>query len=77
MSNIEKHNELAGSGEVLRIRKLSQGPVGFGTTFEADESITIAGQTMEFVATSVVVTYDPPNTISWIPVPPLPLRRIQ
>ncbi len=77
MSNIEKSNKLAGSGEVLRIRKLSQGPVGFGTTFEADGSITIAGQTIEFVATSVVVTYDPPNTISWIPVPPLPTRRIQ
>ena len=37
----------------------------------------MAGQKMEFVATSVVVACDPPNTISWIPVPPLPIRRIQ
>ena len=77
LSDITKHNELAGSGEVLTIRKLSDGQVGLGTVFEADESINIAGQTMEIVATSVVVVYDPPNSISWIPAPPFPTRRIQ
>lgn len=32
---------------------------------------------MEFLARSIVVTFNPPNTISWIPTPPLPIRRIQ
>ena len=32
---------------------------------------------MEFAAKSVVVAFDPPNSFSWIPVPPIPIRRIQ
>ena len=44
---------------------------------EANEKITMGDQTMEFAATSVVVNYDSPKSISWTPVPPVPLRRIQ
>ena len=77
VGDLMRHQELAGSGEVLAIRKLTDGPTGFGSVIEADESINIGGEIMEFPATSVVVAFDPPKSISWIPVPPLPTRRIQ
>ena len=77
VSDFTKHAELAGSGEVLRIRKLTEGPVGLGTMIEADESINVGGQQMDFPAKSIVVTCDAPSTFSWIPIPPFPMRRIQ
>ena len=77
VSDLSRHPELAGSGEVLRIRKLSEGPMGLGTLFEADENLRIGDQEMSMTPKAVVVTYDPPNTISWIPMPPVPVRRIQ
>lgn len=77
VSNLVAHNELAGSGEVLRVRMLSQGPVGLGTSIEAEESLSVGDQRMELAAKSVVVAYDPPRIISWITVPPFPIRRIQ
>ena len=79
VSDVSRHNELAGSGEVLRIRKITEGPVAVGTRFEADEDIAVAGIHQKFVATSEVVTYDPPNVISWTSMPsisPKP-KRIQ
>jgi hypothetical protein len=32
---------------------------------------------MDITAKAVVVACGPPNTLSWISVPPLPIRRIQ
>ena len=77
VSGLTRHSELAGSGEVLSIRKLTEGPVDLGTMIEAQEHIELGEEVMDFAARSVVVTYDAPKTISWIPVPPLPTRRIQ
>jgi uncharacterized protein YndB with AHSA1/START domain len=79
VGDISRHPELAGSGEVLRIRKLTEGPVGVGARFEADEDIRVGNGRQKFVATSTVVEYDPPRVISWIPVPPIrpTPRRIQ
>ena len=77
VSDLTRRDKLAGSGEVLRIRKLTEGPVGMGTLIEADEHIELGDQKMDFTATSVVVAYDPPKSMSWIPVPPIPIRRIQ
>ena len=39
LADVERHSELAGSDEVLTIRKLTEGPVAVGTRFEADEDI--------------------------------------
>ena len=75
--DLTRHSELAGSGEVLRIRKLTDGPTGIGTLIEADESLNLGGEQMDFTATSVVVTCTPPTTVSWLAIPPFPLRRIQ
>ena len=77
VSDLTRHQALAGSGEVVTIRKLTEGPTGLGSMIEADESIHLGDQHMEFTAQSVVVSYNPPNTLSWIPVPPMPIRRIQ
>ncbi len=72
------HPTLAGSDEVMSISLVTSGPVGFGTVYEAQEKVRMGEDTMELGATGVVVTYDPPNTISWINAPPgVPLRRIQ
>ena len=79
VEDLAGHAELAGSGEVLKIRKLTEGPVSLGTMIEADEAIQLGDQLWEFAAKSVVVGYDAPRSISWIPVPdlPMPIRRIQ
>ena len=77
VGDMTNHAQLAGSGEVKVVRKIADGPGGLGTVVEADESITIAGDNMEFSVKSVVVSYDAPNSISWIPVPPVPIRRVQ
>ncbi len=72
------HPTLAGSDEVMSISLVTSGPVGFGTVYEAQEKVRMGEDSMELGATGVVVTYDPPNTISWINAPPsVPLRRIQ
>ena len=77
VSDLARHKELAGSGELVNVRKLTEGPVGLGSMIEADEHIELGDQVMDFAAKSVVVAYDAPNTISWMPNPPIPTRRIQ
>ncbi len=79
VSDLSRHNELAGSEEVLQVRKLTEGPVRLGTQFEADEDITIGTRREKFVSRSEVVVYDPPHSISWTSTPPLrpAPRRIQ
>ena len=77
VSDFTRHKELAGSGELVNVRMLTHGEVGLGTMIEADESISMGDQKMEFAAKSVVVAYDAPSVISWMPVPPVPTRRIQ
>ena len=72
------HTKLAGSDEVMSISLVGSGPVGFGTVYEAQEKVRMGEDSMELGAKGVVVTYDPPNTISWINAPiGVPLRRIQ
>ncbi len=70
VSDIANHAQLSGSGEVLKIRKLTEGPVGVGTKFEADENIRVGPSRMKFIATSEVVTYNPPAEFSWTYSPP-------
>ena len=72
-----RHKELAGLGELVNVRKLTDGPVGLGSMIEASESVQMGGQVIELSTTSVVVGHNPPNDLSWIVVPPFPLRRVQ
>ena len=73
VSDLSRHAELAGSGEVQRVRKLTEGPVSVGTRFEADEDIPLRKGNVKrrrFVAHSEVLEYDPPRVISWKSTPP-------
>ena len=77
VSDLTRHKQLAGSGELVDVRKVTPGPIGLGSVVEANESIQLGDRRLEFLARSIVVTFNPPTTISWIPTPPLPIRRIQ
>ena len=79
VSDPSRHIELAGSGELNKVERVP-GPVGTGTHIPAEESVKMAdGSGMDITADSIVVTYDPPNSFSWIVNPALPeqVRRIQ
>lgn len=72
LADVERHAELAGSGEVLTVRKLTDGPVGVGTHFEADEDIREPRlMKTKFVAQSEVTRFEPPNLIQWRSSPPM------
>ena len=80
VSNPARHVELAGSGELKKVGQQPAGPVGTGTHLPAEESVKMAdGSSMDLTADSVVVTYDSPNSFSWIVNAALPeqVRRIQ
>lgn len=80
VSNPSRHVELAGSRELNRVSQRPAGPVGTGTHILAEETVKMAdGTSMDLTADSVVVTYDPPKSFSWIVNPALPeqIRRIQ
>ena len=77
ISDFARHKELAGLSELVSVRQLTEGPIGLGSMFEVSESINMGEQVIELSTTSVVVGYNPPKNISWIVVPPFPLRRVQ
>ena len=80
VSNLSRHAELAGSGELNTVRQEPASPVGTGTHLAAEETVKMAdGSSMDITADSVVVTYDPPKSFSWIVNAALPeqTRRVQ
>ena len=77
VSDFTRHKELAGLGELVNVRILTEGPTGLGSMIEADESVQMGENTIELSTKSVVVGYNSPNNLSWIVVPPFPLRRVQ
>ena len=78
VANFPGHSKLAGSDQVLSISLVGGGPVGFGTAYECQERVRMGEERMELGTTGVVVTYDSPNTLSWINAPiGVPLRRVQ
>ena len=78
-SDVIRHKELSGAGEVQQVRVVTDGPVRLGTRFEADEDLTFGPSRMQFVARSEVVEFDRPRSFSWTAIPgtgPKP-KRIQ
>lgn len=65
VTDVSGHAELAGSGEIRALRLA--GPVGLGTTWEAD--IEVPGLDAPFVARSEVVVFDQSSEFSWTSVP--------
>ncbi len=41
-----RHKELAGRGELVNVRKLTEGPIGLGSMIEADESVQMGDNTI-------------------------------
>ena len=81
LTDVAKHDDLAGSGEVKSIRMLFAGDLQVGAEWEAEEQIKVGRSTQEFVARSTVREYDPPRVFSWTSMPPATTkpvpRRIQ
>jgi hypothetical protein len=78
-SDVLHHIELSGAGELQQVRLLTDGPVGPGTRFAADEDLRIGPTRMQMVAQSEVVEFDRPRSFSWVSIPgkgPKP-KRIQ
>ena len=61
----------------MNVRTLTEGPIGLGSIIESDESVQMGDNTIELSTKSVVVGYNSQNKLSWIVVPPFPLRRVQ
>lgn len=79
VADLSGHAELAGSGEVKALRRVDDGPLGVGATFEADEEIRMMGRTTTMTATSQIVDFDRPSLVSWTSMPSVPPKpkRIQ
>lgn len=82
VADLTRHPELAGSGEVLSVRKVTEGPVDVGTRFQAREDVPHDlgrwSHHRKFVSESEVLVCDPPHTFSWRSAPPGPKpRRLQ
>jgi hypothetical protein len=79
VSDLSSHATLAGSGEVNAVRRVDNGPLGIGATFEADEEIRAMGRTTKMTATSQIVEFEPPRLVSWTSMPSVPPtpKRIQ
>jgi uncharacterized protein YndB with AHSA1/START domain len=65
VTDVARHQELAGSGEIKTMR--ISGPIAEGATWEADEKIAAAPR---FTAHSTCVAFAPPTEFSWTSVPP-------
>ena len=80
VSNPANHIELAGSDELKKLTQRPAGPVGLGTILFAEETVVMGnGSTRDLTSESIVVTFDPPNSFSWIAIPAISqqVRRIQ
>jgi uncharacterized protein YndB with AHSA1/START domain len=82
LSDVRRHPEIAGSGEVRTVRLTDDAPLHVGSRWEADERIHMGRKDVDFVATSELVEYDAPRRLSWTSLPPPPvnkpeMRRIQ
>ena len=77
ISDFTLHKELAGLRELVNVRVLTEGSIGLGSMIEVDEAVQMGDNTIELSTTSVVVGYKSPSNLSWIVVPPFPLRRVQ
>lgn len=68
VTDVARHPELAGSGEILALR--FEGPLAVGASWDSDERIRAVGR---FTARSTCVTLDPPHEFGWRSYPP-PIR---
>ena len=77
ISDFARHKEFSGLAELVDVRIKTAGPIGLGSTIEADEAVQMGDNKIELSTTSIVVGHNSPTSLSWIVVPPFPLRRVQ
>ena len=77
INGFTRHKELVGLGGLVNVRTLTEGSIGLGSFIEPDESVQMGENTIELSTTSVVVGHNSPHHLSWIVLPPFPLRRVQ
>jgi len=65
VSDVSRHAQLTGSGEIGALRV--SGPIAKGSTWEADERVRAAGA---FTARSECTVFDPPRELAWKSYPP-------
>ena len=70
VTDLHGHVQLAGSGEVRSIDKVS-GPLAVGTMWESAEQVPKAGK---FIAHSRITQFDAPKIFTWVSFPP-PLSK--
>ena len=75
VSDFARHKEFAGLSELVNVR--TEGPTSLGSIIDVDEAVQMGPNTVELTTKSVVVGFSPPNNLSWVVVPPMPLRRVQ
>lgn len=61
ISDVTRHPELAGSGEVMETHLLTDGPVGVGTQFQSQQNM----RGMRYTTVSHVVACDEPHRLAW------------
>jgi len=61
VSDVERHPELAGSGEVMQTELLTPGPLVQGSRFQARQNM----RGMRYRTVSHVVACDPPRRLAW------------
>ena len=77
VGDLTRHKQLAGRGELGDVRKVTADLSVWARWSRPMNPSNWETGRMEFLARSIVVTFNSPNTVSWIPTPPLPIRRIQ
>lgn len=70
LSDVSAHARLAGSGEIKTIKVLTEGPMGPGTAWDAEEKIRFGKGAQEFVAHSAISDFQPPYRLAWTSEPP-------
>ena len=65
VTNVERHPDLAGSGEVRSIRM--DGPLAVGTEWEAEIGVAKVGE--PFMSRSLVISLDEPSEFAWTSIP--------
>ena len=63
ISDFTKHKEFAGLEELVNVRVGPSGPIGLGSTIEADEAVQMGDNTIELSTTSIVVGHNSPKSL--------------
>jgi hypothetical protein len=61
VSDFSRHPELAGSGEVLQVEPLTEGPLQTGSRFQSQQNV----RGLRYTTISHIVVCEPPHRLAW------------